>query len=88
MINPSDLVIQAVQRPRNIVFSSMVPIGTKIDANLLANGEQVQTFSYTPVQPCSDGNILRCVITIDFIEDRPTRDEAAAIAAGQAAVQG
>ena len=88
MINPSDLVIQAVQRPRNIVFSSMVPIGTKIDALLSANGTPIQTFEYTPVEPCRPGNILRCNIVIDFVEDVPTPDEAAAIAAGQAAMQG
>jgi len=87
-ITPSDAVVSVIQRPRNILFTSMVPVGTKIDANIFANGTEIQTFSYTPTEPCREGMVLRCNIVIDFVEDVPTADEAAAIAAGQAAMQG
>jgi hypothetical protein len=70
-IEPVETKREIVERPRNIVFSKVVPIGVEITANIAANDTVIETFRYRPVEPCSPGKELRCVIVIDFVEDYP-----------------
>lgn len=75
MIEPTEVKKEIVERPRNIQYRSIVPIGTEVTAQIAANGTVAETFKYKPMEPCAPGKILRCLITIDFVEDDPAPGE-------------
>jgi hypothetical protein len=74
MIEHSDLKKQIIVRPR-IVKSFPVLGGFIVGGAFTINGVTVESFRYPVTEAPEEGKVVRAVVSIDFVEDKPISDE-------------